>query len=66
MDKDFWVEGTVTIKVGFEVSAKDEKAAHKKAIEQMISDYNLDVFGYSHCPRTGVEVKLEVGEYDED
>jgi len=65
-NKDFWVEGTITIKVSFEVEATSEKEALKKADEIVRSDYNLDVFGYNHDPRTDIEIKLEAGEYDEE
>ena len=65
-DKDFWVEGTITIKVSLEVNAKTEREALKKAEESLRGDYNLDVFGYDHDPRTGIEIKLDAGEYDEE
>jgi hypothetical protein len=65
-NKDFWVEGTITIKVSLEVKAKTEKEALKKAEEGLRDDYNLDVFGYNHDPRTDIKLDLEAGEYDDE
>lgn len=64
MEKDFQVYGTITIQVELDITAESEEEAIEKAKEQFISDYNLDVNGYSHIVGDE-EIDLTAIEYDE-
>jgi hypothetical protein len=61
--KIFWAEGSVTIFFDDEIEAENEIEAKEKYIQMVKDNYSLDTIGEMH---TRYDVKIDVGEFDEE
>jgi len=65
MGKEFQVYGKITIDVELDIEANSEEEALQKAAESLKDDYNLNIVGYNHDPKTDVKLDLDAVEYED-
>jgi hypothetical protein len=62
---EFQVYGKITVNVELDIEAATEEEAIQKATESLKDDYNLNIIGYNHDPKTDVELDLTAVEYED-